>query len=437
MLLVYIPVITARHQYIFDFLFNELLQTEVVLTDDLGSVEAHSGPVMVYAKEPAANKLFFKASGLLEEQGIKAHQVEGIDYGGLPALFPVEQSTWPFDPFAASFYLITRYEEYLPFTPDKHGRFEAGQSIALQKGFLHLPLIDIWAYQLKKLLQEKFPKLHFKQRQFNFQPTLDIDNAFAYLHKGWLRSLAAIVYSAIKGNYQAIKKRWQVLNAQQPDPFDTYAIQALLHKQYRLDPVYFILLGDYATYDKNLSYKNQAFRSLIKELSAKANIGIHPSYVSNTVPGKMEEELQRLEAITGKKISKSRQHYLKLQLPHTYRRLIAAGITEDYSMGYAASPGFRASTCTPFYFYDLEAEAATTLKVYPFVMMDTTWLHMKLTPQEALALVEPLIKKVKEVEGYCCVLFHNESIGNSGEWSGWGHTYESVIKQAVYKEDSA
>jgi hypothetical protein len=42
----------------------------------------------------------------------------------------------PFDPLAATFYLVSRYEEYLPFIPDEHGRFPAKQSFAFSNGFL-------------------------------------------------------------------------------------------------------------------------------------------------------------------------------------------------------------------------------------------------------------------------------------------------------------
>ena len=43
---------------------------------------------------------------------------------GLPVFFQTtSDSDIPFDVFAASFFLVSRYEEYLEFQPDAHGRF--------------------------------------------------------------------------------------------------------------------------------------------------------------------------------------------------------------------------------------------------------------------------------------------------------------------------
>jgi hypothetical protein len=55
-----------------------------------------------------------------------------------------------FDLFAAAFYLVTRYEEYLPFIADRHNRFEASQSVLFKHGLLERPLINEWAEDLKQ-----------------------------------------------------------------------------------------------------------------------------------------------------------------------------------------------------------------------------------------------------------------------------------------------
>ena len=62
-------------------------------------------------------------------------------------------------------------------------------------------------------------------------------------------------------------------------------------------------------------------------------------------------------------------------MPETYRNLIEFDITDDYTMGYAAQPGFRASTCSSFNFYDLDREQETKLRVHPFCIMDASLRH--------------------------------------------------------------
>ena len=126
---------------------------------------------------------------------------------------------------------------------------------------------------------------------------------------------------------------------------------------------------------------------------------------------------------------RSRQHYLRFSLPETYQQLIDLEIEEDYSMGYASHVGFRASTCTPFYFYDLDFEIQTPLKIFPFVLMDTTLNdYMKLTPKQSLGRIKDLYMEVKKVNGTLITLFHNESISGYMRWNGWQRVYQTMLK---------
>src|SRR5205814_2896242 len=114
--------------------------------------------------------------------------------------------------------------------------------------------------------------------------------------------------------------------------------------------------------DKNTPVESKKLQSLIKNLGDYAEVGIHPSYGSNSKEGQLKKEIDRLSKILHKDVHKGRQHFLKLSLPETYRNLIELDITEDYTMGYAFQPGFRASICMPFNFYDLDNEIETKLK---------------------------------------------------------------------------
>ena len=77
----------------------------------------------------------------------------------------------------------------------------------------------------------------------------------------------------------------------------------------------------------------------------------------------LKKEISRLNDITSGSIIMSRFHYLRFSLPESYQILIEAGIKEDYSMGYVDRIGFRAGTCTPFYFYDLNNEKTSEVNM--------------------------------------------------------------------------
>jgi hypothetical protein len=101
-------------------------------------------------------------------------------------------------------------------------------------------------------------------------------------------------------------------------------------------------------------------------------------------------------------------------------------------MGFASEPGFRAGTSRPFYFYDLDTEFETKLRVHPFQVMDATLcLYQKMNPEDAVRRVKPIIDEVKKVNGTFTLLWHNESLSEMKPWVGWQNVYEELIIESL------
>ncbi|MCB0804695.1 MAG: polysaccharide deacetylase family protein [Bacteroidales bacterium] len=433
-MLVYTHKITNRIRYIFGVIFKDILNVSFEVTSDNEHFESYEGPKFSYTKQPLGNELFFASEGLLFERGINHIDLVFIEYDHIPAFFPVynKQSVMPFDPFAASFYMVSRYEEYLPYKKDEHGRFSAMESIAWKNGFLNKPVVNIWAAKIAGLLQLRFPDIEIKGHPYNFIPTIDIDAAWAYRQKGFFRMIGGYLGAASRFDFDEVSERISVQTGRKKDPFDTYDFQFAIHKKYKLKPVYFILFGEYGLNDKNIPVRNRKFHRLIKSLADRASVGIHPSYNSNFRNGKLKTEVERLSRVLHREITKSRQHFLVLQLPTTYRNLINLDITDDYSMGFAAAPGFRAGICSSYPFFDLDLDAITPLRIHPFTYMEGTLKdYMNLTPEQALDTIKPLIAEVKAVNGTFIPIWHNETLSDMKRWKGWQKVYEEMIKLAV------
>jgi hypothetical protein len=434
MLLVYTEKITNRTKYIFSLYLGELLKIDYKLTSSKEDFNSFNGPKFSYTKKPLENELHFGSANLLFERGISSSDLLFIEYENNPAFFPVhhKESALTFDPFAAGFYLVSRYEEYLPYRKDEYGRFSASESLAYQKNFLHKPLVNCWSIVIKKKLQERFPELNIPGTKYCFIPTIDIDSAWAYNQKGLLRTLGGFLSDFSNLQFSNMIRRTKVLTGIQKDPFDTFQLQFDLQKKYKIHPIYFILFAEYGFNDKNIPVENRAFHTLIKTFADYAEVGIHPSYNSNNSIKKLKEEIERLSKVLNKEVTKSRQHFLKLQLPYTYRNLINLDITDDYTMGFAAQPGFRASICSTFNFYDLDMDAETKLRVHPFILMDGTLRdYMNLEAEQAMQYISPLIQEVKAVGGTFISLWHNESLSNEDRWVGWNWIYEEMIQEAL------
>lgn len=435
-ILIYSPQITIRLKYTFRLVFKDVLLLDCAFTNDVDQFEKSEKPKLIYAEKCSASGLYFNANGLLHERGIRSVELNPFAFEDSTVFFPVydKKSALPFDVFSAIFYLVSRYEEYQPFVRDVHGRFTAKLCVAATMGILEKPVVNIWSLKVKQILREKFPDLQFPERKYKFVPTYDIDSAYAYAHKGLVRSVGGILLALKSFDWEEAAQRVRVLLGREKDPFDTYDLQIEYQKKYNLKPLYFILFGHYGRFDKNLNTRNRIFRKLVKRLGDYAKLGIHPSYASNEDPQRVAVEIRSLSNAIKKEITFSRQHFLRLTLPDTYRNLIENDISDDYTMGYAYLPGFRAGICNPYNFYDLDMEIETRLRLHPFAVMDGTLKdYLQLSPEEAIERIRKLIEEVRKVDGTFISLWHNESLSNQKRWKGWLEVYEKMLEMAVPK----
>ncbi|HEX6431402.1 MAG TPA: hypothetical protein VF008_27110 [Niastella sp.] len=434
MLLLYTHTITSRLQYIVDFISNELFDEAIQITTDKAYYNASKQPRLNYSAQAfSEEECFIRNTPLLFETGVRPQTISCFEVNFHKAFFETE-GDFPFDILAASFYLLSRYEEYLPHEKDEYGRYAHTNSLAFREHFLPQPLINYWLHSFRKTLQYKFPTLIFKQTQFKCLLTYDIDIAWSYLHKGWKRTLGGFVNSIRKGEWTRIKDRWLVLQGKRKDPFDCFEWLDAWHLYCRLKPHFFFLAAKRTSrYDKNTSCQKKAFRDLIAYYANTSHLGWHPSWQSGDDGELLKEELEWLEVVGDKKIVYSRQHYIRFSLPVTYRRLIQTGIEKDFSMGYGSINGFRASVCSPFYWYDLEKEEATSLMIYPFCFMDANSLfEQKQTPQQTYNELIQYYERVKGCKGVFIPIWHNFILGTDPSYAGWRDLFELFMKETVY-----
>jgi len=424
---------SKRLQYILKLIFQELMGVDFEIITSAEDFAAKKGIKLQYTPSRIENGLFICSKDLIFETDIRHQDIQFVEFQGTNCPFSIhtQESIMPFDIFAASFYLISRYEEYLPHKKDGHKRFIAKESLAFQKNFLHKPVINIWALALIDKIKEHYPHFSVEQKPYKYIASYDIDIAWSYRNKGITRNIGGSIRDLMQLNTKAFITRWKVLAGKMKDPYDTYELQMKWQKQYNLQPIYFILFGDLGPFDKNISTSNQKFQSLIKDLRDIALIGIHPSYESNLNKKLLKKEIDKLSETVHADIIRSRQHFLKLNLPSTYRNLLNLGIKHDYSMGYASELGFRASIASSFFFYDLDLDTETKLQIHPFAIMDGSLRdYLKVDPKTAKQMISNIISEIKQVNGQMISLWHNESLSGVDKWQGWVEVYKHLLKEA-------
>ena len=430
-MLVLVPKVTGRVMYAMELLLGQLLGLEFDCTVDAEQFNAYEGPKMQYGSQRQGEAPFVKAVDLLFERHIHEQSFRTVDFEGTVAPYAVygQGNLLPFDVFAASFFLVSRYEEYLSQVRDQYGRFRAESTWMFENDMLQKPLVDIWTLALGSRLQAVYPDLPIKKRKFTFIPTYDVDAAWAYKSKGVYRTLGGFIKDLSSGDRERIRERHQVLRGKRKDPFDSFEFQFELQKEFKLKPIYFILCGEYDTNDKNISIRKAAFRSLIKTLGDHADVGIHPSFSSYLDIDKLRKEINSLSEVLHRPLTKSRQHFLRMNLPRSYQKLIELDISDDYTMGFASQAGFRAGIADTFRFYDLENDMVTNLRVHPFALMDGTMRdYLNLDLEASYALTTQLIDEVKAVGGTFIYLTHNETLGGEQRWVGWPEMYRRMLE---------
>ena len=407
-MLVYSEKRSNRLTYILRTLLLEGLGIEFKQTSDDVEFGNYQGPKIAYSNREFNNAIQIKPELILFEHGIKDYRIEVSQHASLHRIFFKNAGKdLPFDVFAASFWLLSRYEEYLPHKTDKHNRFQYKNSLAYQYDFLDKPLVNFWLEAIRELLHQRFPEQILLKRKYNFISTVDVDAVYKYKFKGFVRSVAGLISDK---RFSKMRRRLQIMLGREKDPFDCYDFILDVHRQTNSKLVFFFLLGDYGPNDKNHSATDLRFQKLIKHVADYAVVGLHPSFRSNTEPHQLRVELSRLGNITHRFVSRSRQHFSMLRFPDTYFNLEQAGLKSDFSMGYPDHNGFRASYCYPFKWFNLDKESVSSLTVHSYCVSDYTLIESgEHSANQMMHTLEVHSALIKSFGGEFVTLFRNEN----------------------------
>jgi hypothetical protein len=417
-----------RLRYIAGIIFGDILGLNWEIITDKRKLGKH--PVINYSDETLKEAFKISPHPIIFEKGVSEKDIKVETWNSLPIFFKTSaDSDIPFDLFAASFFLISRYEEYCKHEPDEYGRFRASSSLAFKNGFLQVPVIDLWVKSFAKLLLRKFQTLAFRRNIYKSIVTFDTDEPFEYLGKGIFRSIGGLLRD-LTVNERNATDRYKTVRKEKPDTFEVFDYITDCIKNNNADAIFFFPVGDRSKHDHNPSWKNDEYRSLILRLNDKFKHGVHPSFSASVNLQVLKKEIERLKSITESDTILSRFHYIRLSMPLSYKILMMAGIKEDYSMGYPEETGFRAGIARPYFFYDMADDRATDLKIVPFQVMDVTlYKYKNLDQKSSLETLRRLIMETRNVGGQFVTVWHNTSLIDNTEFRGWRELFEIMLKE--------
>jgi hypothetical protein len=339
-----------------------------------------------------------------------------------------------FDVFSAAFYLLTEYENYTSADFDNHGRYDENANPFFKEGYSSIPVLHIYAGLLFDLLIKQYPQIQRFWKSFDYKVTFDVDAPYLFRHRPLLVSLGSLFKNILTFNVKAVVRQLLTLSGK-ADPYDVYDYILNTAKKEKL--FFFFLIDRHHQNDGRITYKSEAYKTLIRKLAGVVTTGIHPSYTSYLDDKQIDFETRKLELITGKKITASRMHFLKYRLPDTFRALEKAGISDDYTPCMLHSTGFRNFIAIPFPWFDLKANTISGLILHPTMVMDRSLQkYMGLSTEEAWNEIKTMIDTTYKFKGVFTILFHNSTLSETDEWKGWKNLFEQTVSYLESKRQS-
>ena len=348
--------------------------------------------------------------------------VNPLDTQELPALFettgsPAQMHSFPMDLVAATFVLLTRWDEWKAPLPDRFGCQEELASLAGHNGFRHRPVLDEWALVVRAWIKKYRPTWSESLSGYRVEISHDIDILSYYKNSGRVaRSMAKALIKDRRGvgaTVGALQVGIRALRNPLQDPC-VAAFQRLMDfsESRGEEGTFFFMSARPSQYDDGYRLDTPAFSHVLGSIRARGHhCGWHPGYAAAEDDMVFADEYQRITRALDARAIPVRHHFLRWRAGYSWRRLATYGIPYDASLGYNYSSGFRASTCHHYDAYDLENDVALNLKVRPLIAMDGPLQRDSLPVSSNVAT---LSERCRRVSGNFSIVIHNYSLMSDG-----------------------
>lgn len=386
-----------------------------------------------YFFQAAKNDNYLHISSVPEQ--VERLSFQGEDFVvlfGLPVISTSVESAVPkihcgVDIMASTFFMLSRWEEYVLPDRDEHGRFPAKASLAMRHHFLDRPVVNEWADLLWMLLRQAGWQQPRPIRKYQLSVSCDVDHPRLWWSPA--ARLKTLLGSILQRQDFGEAKYWFRKYLFQPgDPYDVFDEWMDIFEQHNLK-VQFNFLGSRAvTSDCYYPLNDPFIRKTIQKMAARGHgIGFHPSYEAFEQKTQFRHELDTLRQLSPVPVTTGRQHYLRFAAPDTWRVWEDNDMAWDSTLGYSESEGFRCGMCYDFPVFDFLERKMLALREKPLLAMDVTLaLYQKYTPEQATARLHQLRQQVRKHQGEFVFLWHNSS-WNTYFWAKWKKVFLQFI----------
>jgi hypothetical protein len=329
----------------------------------------------------------------------------------------------PIDIFGSSFFMLTRYEELVKTDRDELDRFPAEASLAFQDGFLERPIVNEYIEILWWALKRISPNLKRRERQFKIIPTHDVDFPYRFRLNPYSSILRTVTGDLLKRKdillaKQNIELWFHVLLGNKNDPFDTFDWIMNISENAGLRSAFYFMGGGETKYDASYPLEHPLLKKILNKIAARGHeIGFHASFATYNNGSIWKKEFIKLRNLLMDTIVLGgRQHYLRFQVPTTWKYYVENNLEYDSSLSYAERPGFRCGICYEYPVFDLINKKTLCLKERPLILMEGSILDKKymnlVISQETYDYINLFKERTKLFKGNFIILWHNNCLAN-------------------------
>ncbi len=336
------------------------------------------------------------------------------------------------DIFASSFFMLTRWEEFVNKARNLHGNFPAYESIAYKYNFLGRPIVNEYVEMLWQMMKVLGCKQKRRKNNFKYVLTHDVDNVlkFPKLKSGIKNIYRNLFY---KKNFKFVaediyQKITVHLNLQN-DPYDTFDYLMDISEKLNVKSHFFFMAKGNTKFDNWYSSESEFVLNLVEKIKKRNHvIGIHSTYNSYNDSRQFRQEKLELEKIFKLNISCGRGHYLRFEIPTTWQIWEDNHMVWDSTAGYSEKEGFRCGTCYEYSVFNILTRKKLNLREKPLMVMEGSLVkYQKNTTAEQMEeKIKKIIDAVKRYNGDFVFLWHNSSF-NTNQWKEFQDIYEKVL----------
>lgn len=333
------------------------------------------------------------------------------------------------DILAASFFMLSRYEEVKNDKKDKYGRFPFDASVCSRHDLISYPIVDFYAFVFKYWIEELTGEKIDVPHKFQFHCTHDVD--FMFQFHPFIRWLGTFLRDLVKLNFAYIPDDLAALfkNYRNDQYFDDLKFLVDIAQKNSNRDIFYLMTSQRAFSREGYALDDKRVKFVLDYLKKnEVDIGLHASFESYAQPDLYTKEKESLEKALGLPVTSVRQHYLRVRTPYSWHNMNSAGLLIDESYAFSEHEGFRCGTCFDYKVFDIEQDREMDLIERPLIVMDITLkTYRNLTLAEAEKSMIQLAEYCRFVKGNFTLLWHNTSI--SRDWHEWGQRLPEIVRK--------